>query len=102
MNRFLTIAALGAITLLGLVTAADSPVGTYLKQADNGKPEMTLKIELWGPGKGKLTWNIKGAKMVLIIVSTLDGKDAPVLLNGAPSGETMAITRTDKLHSSTV
>ena len=36
------------------------------------------------------------------VVSALDGKDAPVLLNGKDSGETMAISLVDKLHSLTV
>jgi hypothetical protein len=40
--------------------------------------------------------------MIMSVVSALDGKEAPVLLNGKDSGETMAITLVDKLHSQTV
>lgn len=39
---------------------------------------------------------------VMTVVSGLDGKDAPVLLNGKDSGETMAISLVDKLHSVSV
>ena len=39
---------------------------------------------------------------MLTIVSALDGTESPVLMNGKPSGETMAIKVLDKLHSSTV
>src|SRR4029079_12003174 len=50
-------------------------------------------------------WRFKGKGMdgtSMSVASGLDGKDAPVLVNGKPSGETMAITLIDKLHSSTV
>src|SRR5215468_9197879 len=81
--------------------ADDSPVGTWVKKDEAGSPKMTLTIERWG-SEAKLTWTIKGANMVLTLVSKLDGNDAPLLLNGKPSGETMAIKRVDKRHSSTV
>jgi len=83
--------------------AADSPIGTYVKKEKGGA--MTLKIEQWGPGKAKLVWSFKGGGMdgmSMSLVSSLDGKDAPLLANGKPSGETMAIKLIDKLHSSTI
>src|SRR6185369_8642626 len=52
--------------------------------------------------KAKLTYHLKQSALELTIVSALDGSDAPVLVNGKPSGQTMAIKRIDKLHSSTV
>jgi hypothetical protein len=82
--------------------AADSPIGTYQKKVENGQPGMTMKIEEWAPGKAKLTYHIKNPPIVLTIVSALDGTEAPVLMNGKPSGETMAIKLIDKLHPSTV
>jgi hypothetical protein len=84
------------------VDAADSPIGTWLKKAEGGKPEMTMTVEAWGNGKGKLTYRIKGTDFVLTVVSALDGSDAEVLINGKPSGETMAIKLIDKRHSTTV
>ena len=82
--------------------AADSPIGSWVKNSPSGKLEITLTIEAWGPGKGKLTYRFKGMDTVMTIVSALDGKDAPVIVNGKPSGETMAIKLIDKYHSTTV
>ena len=82
--------------------AADSPIGTWVNKAEGGKPEMTMTIEAWGNGKGKLTWRIKRMDLELTVVSALDGNDAEVLMNGKPSGETMAIKLIDKRHSTTV
>jgi hypothetical protein len=84
--------------------AADSPVGTWVKKSEAGKPAMTLTIDGWGRGKAKLTYDIKikDTSMVLTIVSALDGNDAPVLINGKPSGQTMAIKMIDARHASTV
>jgi hypothetical protein len=94
------VATVFAITMS--VAAADpSPVGTWVKKGDD-KMKMTMTIAKWGNGKAQITWNIKSANLVLSVVSALDGKDAPVLINGKASGETMAITRVDKLHATTV
>jgi len=82
--------------------AADSPVGTWVKKAEGGKPEITLTVEAWGTGKAKLTWRFKGMDLVLTLDAALDGSDAEVLMNGKPSGETMAITLVDKRHSTTI
>jgi hypothetical protein len=83
-------------------SAADSPVGTWVRKDEAGKRAMTLTIEEWGPGKAKLTWRLaEPAKMVLTIVSTLDGSSAPLLIDGKPSGETMSIKLIDKRHSAT-
>ena len=49
--------------------AADSPVGTYVKKEEAGKPAMTMTIEQWAPGKAKLTYHIKDPPIVLTIVS---------------------------------
>lgn len=112
MRHFLMVpvllaALVASFAFAPFAAAADSPVGsTYVKkaQAKDGEPEMTLSVEAWGPGKIKLTWHIhmKGTDMVLSLVSAVDGKDAPLLMGGKPSGETMAIKLIDKLHSSTI
>ena len=111
MRRSLTVSVAVALAVVATwlagaapAGAADSPVGTWVKKADAGKPAMTLTIDSWGRGKAKLTYDIKikDTSMVLTIVSALDGSEAPVLMNGKPSGETMAIKLIDKLHSSTV
>ena len=89
----------------GIGLAADSPVGTWGKKPTAGGIEMTLKIDAWGRDKAKLVWTFKGKGMdgmSMTVVSGLDGKDAPVMMNGKDSGQTMAITLVDRLHSATV
>jgi hypothetical protein len=56
--------------------AADSPVGTWVKKEEGGKPAMTLTIEAWSATKAKLTWRIPDAKLVLTLESALDGSFA--------------------------
>jgi hypothetical protein len=108
MTRLATMQILLAMVVAALLAgappaeAADSPIGTYLKKAEAGKPAMSMTIEQWAPGKAKLTYRIQDPPIVLTIVSALDGSESPVLMNGKPSGETMAIKLVDKLHSSTV
>jgi len=110
MRRWLTVSVLVfsfAALLVGAppAAAADSPVGTWVKKTRSGEHATMLTIEAWGPGKAKLVWTFKGRGMdgmIMSVVSALDGKEAPVLLNGKDSGETMAITLVDKLHSQTV
>jgi hypothetical protein len=108
MTRFVTMRMLAALVFTALLAgapaaeAADSPIGTYLKKSEPGKAAMTMTIDQWAPGKAKLTYHIKDPPIVLTIVSALDGSESPVLMNGKPSGETMAIKLIDKLHSSTV
>jgi hypothetical protein len=82
-----------------LAAAADSPIGTWVKKGEEGKPAMTLTIEEWSTSKAKLTWRIPEAKIVLTLVSALDGSFAPLLLNSKPSGETMSIKLIDKRHA---
>lgn len=67
-------------------------------------PAMTMKIEACCNGGRRLTYHldIGGTATLLIVESRLDGSEAPVMMNGKPSGETMAITRVDAHHASTV
>jgi len=106
MRRSLTVlmVMVAALLLRGAspAAAADSPIGTWVKKAEAGKPGMTLDIEQWSPGKAKLTWHIAQANMVLTIVLPLDGTSAPLLINGKPSGETMSTKLVDKLHTTTI
>jgi hypothetical protein len=102
MTRSLKVLMVAAVfSLIGAspAAAADSPVGTWVKKGEEAKPKMTLTIEAWAPGKAKLTWRIADVKLVLTLVSALDGSEAPLLANGKPSGETMSIKMLDRLHS---
>jgi hypothetical protein len=104
MRRSLTVLVVMVASLLSLIgaspaAAADSPVGTWVKKGEAGKPAMTLTIDEWSPSKCKLTWRITELKMVLTLVATPDGSFAPLLVNGKPSGETMSIKFIDKRHA---
>ena len=106
MRRSLMVAVVMFVSLLSLLraspaAAADSPVGTWAKKVEAGKPAMTLTIEEWRPGKAKLTWHLPKVKMVLSLVSAVDGSDAPLLIDGKPSGQTMAVKLLDKRHAVT-
>ena len=84
MRRSLMVLVVMVASLLSLMgaspaVAADSPVGTWAKKSEAGKPAMILTIEEWSPGKAKLTWRIGEAKTVLTLVSALDGSFAPLL-----------------------
>jgi hypothetical protein len=63
---------------------------------------MTMTVEpCCGSGR-RLTYRVPPNDMVLIVESQLDGKDAPVMFQGKPSGETMAITKVDDRHYTAV
>jgi hypothetical protein len=52
-------------------------------------------------GGWKLTYRVSGANMppMLITCATqLDGKDAPTMVDGKPTGQTMAIRKIDSRH----
>lgn len=78
-------------------------VGTWVKQASSStQGTMTLTVEACcGEGR-RLTYHFANINMVMVIESAFDGSEAPVLVDGKPSGETMAITRVDATHTSTI
>ena len=100
--RVVLLALASLLAIASPAAADDSPVGTWVKKTEAGKPVMTLTIEEWGSNKAKLTWHLKQPAMVMTVVSAVDGADAPVLVDGKPSGETMAIKLVDKRHSTTI
>jgi hypothetical protein len=88
----------------GLATAADSPVGTWVRVGDVPKAmgNMTMTIEKWGSSGCKLTYKIANPPVVLTLESKLDGSDAPLLANGQPTGETFGLKRLDGHHATNV
>jgi hypothetical protein len=64
-----------------------------------------MTVEVVGTGR-KLTYRIVGADAAADFVSTvltqLDGKDVPVLVNGKPTGQTWGIRMIDSRHTFTV
>lgn len=69
-------------------------------------PGMTMTIEPYGAGGSRITYRFKmdpkAKESVMIIESALDGSEAPVMVDGKPSAETMAIKRLDDRHTFTV
>jgi hypothetical protein len=94
-------AAILVLATSSLSVAASSPVGEWVRKSGGDGSPMKLTIERWG-GQAKFVWHLPHAKMILSLVSNLDGKDAPLLIDGKPSGETMAIKLVDAHHSSAV
>jgi len=95
--------AFGIVTLVSLQSStlhAQSFVGTWVRQ----DVPMTMTVELCC-GKGRrLTYQVplKGNTMSMVVETALDGTDAPVLMAGKATGETMAIRQIDDRHATAV
>lgn len=105
MKRFL--AGLCLIAFAAPVVAEGIlEVGTWVKRG-SGKAPLVLTIEAAGSAR-KLTYRLRLADGRLdpnyeqVLITKLDGQDAPLLERGRPSGQTMAIKRLDTRHSHTV
>jgi hypothetical protein len=97
------------IAMLGTLGSAGSlyaqiGVGTWVKKDAASMTPMTMVVEPCCNGGRRLTYHldINSSKTLLTIASPFDGSEAPVLINGKPSGETMAIKRMDAHHLFTV
>lgn len=74
-------------------------VGTWIRKPDAVAPQgMTLIVEECCGGGRRLTYTAPNSNMTLVVESKLDGSDAPVVMGGKPSGETMAIKKIDDHH----
>lgn len=91
---------------MATLASADPVIGTWVKTsdtADHGKASLgtTLTVTAGAVGGLNLTYHIKvadGNTVQLVVETKLDGSDAPSLVNGKPSGQTMAIKRVDQNH----
>ncbi len=83
---------------------AQLEIGAWARQPIPGMPTMTLTIEECCNGGRRLTYHVIVEKTdtVMVVETRLDGAEAPVLVNGKPVAETMAIKRADEHHASTV
>jgi hypothetical protein len=97
------IAMLGALGSAGSLHAQIG-VGTWVRKATGSEPAITMVVEPCCSGGRRLTYHldINGSKTLLTVASPFDGSDAPMLINGKPSGETMGIKRLDDHHYFTV
>ncbi len=93
------------LSLNSLVGAESLWSGTWVLRENPPAGHLTMKVEEVGTG-WKLTYKVVGTTAAMSNVSTvltsLDGEEAPVLINGEPSGQTMAIKGIDSRHTVTV
>jgi hypothetical protein len=102
MRRLAVAACLAGLSPLALADVL--PTGTWVRREPLQNLHLTMTVEAAGSGL-KVTYRIvgPGASVGLMTVLTqLDGKDAPVLVDGKPSGETMAVRKIDGRHTFTV
>jgi hypothetical protein len=97
------------IAMFALVSAsslqAQMEIGTWVRQDSTSKAgSITMDVEACCNGGRRLTYHVvMGQTTALLTVdSPFDGTEVPVLVNGKPIGETMAIKRVDARHASTV
>jgi len=79
-------------------------IGTWVRQDTASGPHITMDVAACCHGGYRLTYHIEiqGNATAMTVESPFDGTEVPVLIAGQPSGETMAITRVDAYHTSTV
>jgi hypothetical protein len=84
--------------------SAQLEIGTWVRQASQYMPEMTMTIEACCNGGRRLTYHIQinTTESLITVETRLDGADAPVVMAGQPSAQTMAIKRDDDHHATTV
>ncbi|MBI1791900.1 MAG: hypothetical protein HYR60_30605 [Acidobacteria bacterium] len=89
---------------LSPIFGADSlMVGTWVRRDTKERVHVTLKVEAAGAGL-KLTYTVTAAQapagQIMTVLTQLDGKDAVAMVDGKPSGQTMAIRSIDSRHMS--
>lgn len=96
------------LTLLGALVGtrplhAQVEVGTWVRKVGPATPGVVTMTITACCGAGRhIEFRMNGGATVMTVESQLDGREAPVLVDGKPSGETMAIRRVDAHHTSTV
>jgi hypothetical protein len=74
-------------------------VGTVWERTDSQGKGITLTISACCNGGLRFAWNIPPMNnqpaMTMTVDSPMDGTEAPTLVAGKPSGQTMAVTRVD-------
>ena len=91
------------VSLRGSIAEAQTFVGRWVRQ-DTPTP-MTMTVEVCCGGGRRLTYHLSmnnGNEMTLMVETALDGKDAPVLMGGKPTGQTMAIRQLDDRHAAAI
>ena len=105
-GRFLGMTFVVCLFSLSSMVGADSLwSGTWVVREPPQGGRITMTVEEVGTG-WKLTYKVVSpdapGSLVSTLLTPLDGKDVPVLVNGKPSGQTMGIRRIDSRHTVTV
>jgi hypothetical protein len=90
--------------LCPILWAAGISTGTWVRRANKDGMSSTMFVEAAGTGQ-KLTLKVRvgdGTTSTMNVTTQWDGKDAPLYVDGKPSGETMAIRMVDDRHITTI
>lgn len=96
------------VALLGALAVATSvraqiEVGTWVRQAEAAMPgTMTMTVERCCGNGRRIVYRMEGTPTVMTFESRFDGSEAPMLVDGKPTVETMAVKRLDDHHTFTV
>jgi hypothetical protein len=89
------------ISLSPMFGADSLPVGTWVRRDAKEPFHITMKVEAAGAGL-KLTYTIVSAQapagQVMTVLTQLDGKDVPTMIDGKPMGQTVGIRSIDSRH----
>ena len=93
------------LSLSSIVGAESLWSGTWILRESPQGGRLTMTVEEVDTG-WKLTYKVVGpdapGSTVSTVLTPLDGKDVPVLVDGKPSGQTMGVRRIDSRHTVTV
>lgn len=87
--------------LTPILQADGLPVGTWVRRANQDGVNISMIIEAVGTGR-RITMKVGvpgGATSTMMVTTQVDGKDVPVLVDGKPSSQTMAIRMIDDRHT---
>ena len=105
MTKMLGAGAVAIAIFSPALASAQISIGTWQRTDAAGKGILMI-VEPCCNGGRRLTYQIppmgNQPAMTLTVDSPMDGSDAPALMAGKPTGETMAIKRIDELHYSTI
>ena len=103
MKRMIFLVCFLGLSSIGEADSLWSGRWVLSEHAPGGR--LTMTVEEVGTG-WKLTHEVvgptAGASSVSTVLTPLDGKEVPVLVNGKPSGQTMRIRKIDSRHTVTV
>lgn len=89
------------ISLSPMFAADGLPVGTWVRRDAKEPVHITLKVEAVGAGQ-RLTYHVVTAQVpagqVMTVLTQLDGKEVPTMVDGKPTGQTMSIRSVDSRH----